>query len=139
MHTPMSTSDRAAMPASRTRARYLVLAFCTIAIGLAVHFDGVFLRPDVRDVLGDALWATMIVWWMGVAAPRLPLRTRGLIAFAICVAVELSQAFHTPALDALRQTVPGQLILGSGYDPRDFLAYAAGVVTAVVLARVCVE
>lgn len=121
------------------RVRYLVLALGTIAIGVLIHFRGGFLRPAVRDVLGDALWATMIVWWTGVAAPRLALRLRGLIAFAICVGVEFSQAFHTPSLDALRQTVPGQLILGSGYDPRDFLAYAAGVIVAVVLARVYVE
>jgi len=121
------------------RVRYLTLAMATIAVGMLIHFRGSFLPPAVRDVLGDALWAVMVVWWMGVAAPRLPLRIRGFVAFAICIAAELSQGYHTPALDAVRQTVPGQLILGSGYDPRDFLAYAAGVVVAVVLARVYVE
>ena len=121
------------------RVRYLLLALGTIAVGLLIHFRGGFLPPAARDVLGDALWATMIVWWTGVAAPRLSLRLRGLFAFAICVAVEVSQAYHTPSLDALRHTVPGQLILGSGYDPRDFFAYAAGVVAAVVLARAVVE
>ena len=70
-----------------------------------------------------------------MAAPQLPLRTRGLAALAVCVAVELSQRYHTPVLDALRRTLPGHLLLGSGYDPRDFLAYAAGVAFAVVLAH----
>ena len=121
------------------RVRYLTLAIATIGIGMLVHFHGGFLPPAVRDVLGDALWAVMIVWWIGVAAPRISLRARGLTSFAICVAVELSQAYHTPSLDALRHTVPGQLILGSGFDPRDFLAYAAGVVVAVVLADTTVE
>jgi len=77
----------------------------------------------------------MIVWGMGVAGPRLPRRTRGLAAFAVCVAVEISQRYHTPSLDALRRTLPGHLVLGSGYDLRDFLAYAAGVVVALVLDR----
>ena len=121
------------------RVRYFSLAMATIAVGVLIHFRGGFLPPVVRDVLGDALWGAMIVWWMGVAAPRASLRGRGVAAFAICVAVELSQAFHTPSLDALRQTVPGQLVLGSDYDPRDFLAYAAGVVAAVVLAGEIVE
>ena len=127
------------MPASRRRVRYLVLAIATIAVGLMVHLGGSFLPPAFRDVLGDVLWAMMIVWWMGVAAPRLRLRTRGLAALAVCVAVETSQGYHTPFLDTLRRTLPGHLVLGSGYDPRDFLAYAAGVVLAVVLARVNVE
>lgn len=116
-----------------SRLRQLALAIGTIVVGLAVHLGGGFLPPAVRDVLGDALWAMMIVWWIGVVAPRLPLRTRGLTAFAICVAVELSQRWRTPWLDAIRDTLPGHLVLGSGYDPRDFLAYAAGVVAATVM------
>jgi hypothetical protein len=106
---------------------------------LTVHIGGRPLPPVFRDVLGDALWAMMIVWWMGVAAPRLRLRTRGMAALAICVAVELSQRYHTPFLDALRRTRPGHLVLGSGYDPRDLLAYALGVVAAVVVAQLTAE
>ncbi len=124
---------------SSRRLRYLFLAIATIGIGLIVHFDGRVLSFRVRDVLGDALWAMMMVWWMGVALPRVRLSARGLAAFAICVAVELSQRYHTPVLDAARLTIPGQLILGSGYDPRDFLAYAAGVIAAVTLAQLVVE
>jgi uncharacterized protein DUF2809 len=121
------------------RLRYFVLAILTILVGLIVHFDGRVLSFRVRDILGDALWAMMMVWWMGVALPRVRLSARGLAAFGICVAVELSQRYHTAFLDAARLTIPGQLILGSGYDPRDFLAYAAGVIAAVTLAQVVME
>jgi hypothetical protein len=122
-----------------TRLRYLLFVLATIAVGLLLHLRGTFMPPAVRDIVGDALWAMMIVWWMGVAAPRLPLHTRGVAAFAVCVAVEVSQRYHTPFLDALRHTLPGHVILGSGYDPRDFLAYAAGVVVAMLLARLIAE
>jgi hypothetical protein len=114
---------------------YLALAACTIAAGLIVYLAGAALPPSARDVLGDMLWASMIVWWTSAAAPRAPLRTRGLAAFAVCVAVEMSQRYRTPALDAIRRTVIGHLVLGSGYDPRDFLAYAAGVLAAIAIAR----
>src|SRR5215510_13766487 len=110
------------MRVSRRRIQYLVLAIVTIAVGLMVHLAGSALSPAVRDVLGDALWAMMIVWWMGVAAPRLPLWTRGVAALVVCVTVELSQRYHAPLLDALRGTLAGHLVLGSGYNPRDFLA-----------------
>lgn len=121
------------------RIRYLVMAIGTIVVGLSVHLGATFLPRDVRDVVGDALWAMMIVWWISVAVPQLPLRTRGLAALAVCVTVEVSQRFHTPLLDSVRRTLPGHLVLGSGYDPRDFVAYAAGVVVAVAIARVTNE
>ena len=131
-------STRPATTAS-LRLRYLALAIGTIAVGLTVHRDGTRLAPRLHDVLGDALWAMMIVWWIGVAVPRVALRTRALVALAVCVAVESSQQFHTPMLDAIRRTVPGHLVLGSGYDPRDFVAYAAGVFAAALLVRLTVR
>jgi hypothetical protein len=123
------------MAAGSSRVRNLVFALGTILAGLTVHLGGGFLPPAVRDVLGDALWAMMMVWWIGVLAPQLPRRTSGLTAFAICVAVELSQLWRTPWLDAFRRTLPGHLVLGSGHDPRDFLAYAVGVLAALMMGR----
>lgn len=122
---------------ARTRLLYIALALGTIVLGLTVNQGGAALGlgPDLRDVLGDALWAVMIVWWLGLLAPALRLTVRGCIALAICVAVEASQLLHTPTLDAARRTLPGRLVLGSGFDPRDLVAYAAGVLAAVLLER----
>ena len=115
------------------RSIYIALALGTIVVGLLVHLGGGSLGPAARDILGDALWAAMIVWWIGAIAPSAKPWTRYGVAYAICVCVELSQAYHTPALDALRANRLGQLVLGSGYDPRDLLAYALGVGAAAVL------
>jgi hypothetical protein len=57
------------------------------------------------------------------------------MALAVCFVVELSQLYHAPALDALRQTTVGHLVLGSDFDPRDLAAYAAGVLAAAMLER----
>src|SRR5262245_18440771 len=65
-------------PASRRRGRYAVLVAVTIVAGLAVLLGGTFLPPAVHDALGDVLWAMIIVWWIGVAAPQISLHTRGL-------------------------------------------------------------
>ena len=118
-----------------TRARYFVLAICTIALGLALRAGGAVFGATVRDVLGDALWAAMIVWWTGVVAPAARLTVRGTMAFSVCFAVELSQLYHTPWLDALRSMTGGHLVLGSGFDPRDLVAYGVGVLAAVLLER----
>jgi hypothetical protein len=124
-----------APPSLRARAPYLALAVGTIVAGLAVHLHGGALGPDVRDVLGDALWAAMIVWWVGALAPAARPWRRSAAAFTLCVAVELGQRVHAPALDALRRTTVGHLVLGSDFDPRDLVAYAAGVLAAVLLER----
>jgi hypothetical protein len=119
----------------RTRVPYVVLAFATIALGLVVHWHGHALGGVARDVLGDALWAAMIAWWVAAAAPAARLPVRMAVALAICVAVEASQLLHTPALDAVRGTTAGHLVLGSGFDPRDLVAYALGVCAAALLER----
>jgi len=115
------------------RVRFVGLALGTMAVGLGVHWHGGVLGAGPRDILGDALWAAMIVWWIGALAPGAGLRTRGITAFGICCAVEFSQAVHTAALDALRETTVGHLVLGSGFDPRDFVSYALGVLAATLL------
>src|SRR4051812_27902021 len=85
----------------RARVAFIALALGTIAVGLVVHRHGSALGPRTRDVLGDALWAMMIAWWIAALAPRVGLFARGAVALAICFAVETSQLIHTPALDAL--------------------------------------
>ena len=120
---------------ARGRLPYVALALGTIVLGLGIHERGTALGPVARDVLGDALWAVMIVWWLGALAPGARPATRGGVALAICMAVELGQLLHTPALDAARRTTAGRLVLGTGFDPRDLVAYAAGVLAAVLLER----
>jgi hypothetical protein len=122
-------------PESRLRAIYVASALATIVVGLAVHLGGTRLPPAVRDVLGDALWAIMLTWWVSALWPRLARVARAALALGLCYAVEVSQLFHAPGLDAVRRTTLGHLLLGSGFDPRDFAAYALGVLAAVVIDR----
>ena len=117
------------------RLTYLGLAATTIAAGLWVHSVTKTIGADTRDVLGDALWAVMIVWLISAIAPRAQLLARGAVALAICVAVEFSQLVHTSSIDALRSSTIGHLVLGSGFNPRDLVAYALGVAAAALVER----
>ena len=114
------------------RSRYLALAGLAIVVGLFVHLRGAALGPVVRDVLGDALWAAMITWLVAALVPQ-RLYIRIAAAYAWCVAVELSQLYHAPGFDAIRATRLGHLVLGSGFDARDLVAYALGVAGAVLV------
>jgi hypothetical protein len=123
-------------PRIYARLVYVGLALGTITLGLMVHFHGDALGPAPRDVIGDALWAAMITWWVSAIAPDRSLGARGIVAIAICFAVEFSQLYHTGTLDSLRDTTIGRLTLGSGFDPRDLLAYAIGVLAAAACERI---
>ena len=122
-------------PDLRIRGQYLTLAIATIALGLVVHLHGSALGAAGQDFAGDTLWASMIVWWIGVLAPEARLSVRSVVALAICFVVETSQLYHTPTLDAIRGTTLGHLVLGSGFDPRDLVAYTVGVLAAAIVER----
>lgn len=77
----------------------------------------------------------MMAWWVGALALAAARITRTSMAYAICVGVELSQLIHAPVLSAIRATALGHLVLGSGFDPRDLLAYPVGVSLAAVAER----
>lgn len=122
-------------PRTYRRLVYAGLAIGTIALGLIVHFHGDALGPTSRDVIGDALWAAMIAWWIGAIVPDRSLGARSVAALVVCFAVEFSQLYHTVALDTLRNGTIGHLILGSDFDPRDLVAYAIGVLAAAACER----
>jgi hypothetical protein len=115
------------------RLRYLALALITVGVGLSVHVYGWSLSPAWRDVLGDALWAAMIYWFVAAAAPSVSTGVRAPLALGICWAVEFGQLVHLPVLDAMRATTAGHLVLGSGFDTRDLASYAAGIAVAMTL------
>jgi len=117
------------------RPSFVALALTTVGVGLAVHYRGAVLGETARDGVGDALWAMMMAWWVGALTPQTATISRAAIALAICFAVELSQLVHTPALDSARQSTIGHLVLGSGFDPGDFVSYTLGVVVAVLIER----
>jgi hypothetical protein len=119
----------------RTRASYVALALVTAALGLSVHWHGGALGPTLQDVLGDALWAAMVAWLIGAIAPGGSLRNRAAAALVLCAGVEVSQLYHPAVLDALRGTTAGRLVLGSGFDPRDLVAYTLGVLVVVLIER----
>lgn len=117
------------------RRTYIACGIATVAIGLLVFRGGIGLAAVPRDILGDALWATMMVWWVSAIVPARSLMVRAAISLGLCYFVEISQLIRAPWLDRLRASALGHLVLGSGFDPRDLVAYAGGVLVAVAIDR----
>jgi hypothetical protein len=120
------------MPAfERSRMACLAVAIAVIAAGLASRRFAWLFPAALGKYPGDALWAAMVYWGWAMVVPRLAAPRLAALALATSFAVEFSQLYHTPWLDAVRATVPGHLVLGSGFGWIDLVAYAVGVVLAV--------
>jgi hypothetical protein len=50
-----------------------------------------------------------------------------IMALTFAWAVEFSQLYHSPWINAVRSTLLGKLILGNTFNPIDLVAYAFGV------------
>lgn len=105
------------------RVAWMSAAVLTIAAGLASRGP---LSPWLPSAAGDTLYATLIYCLAGVCFPTWTPVRRGGSALLFCVAIEISQAFHPPWLDALRAHRLAALVLGRGFLWSDLGWYAVG-------------
>ncbi len=119
----------------RQRKLYAVVIVVVIVLGLLSRRFPNALPAMLGKYPGDALWALMIFFGIGFLFPRLAsVRVAG-SALAFSGAVEFSQLYQAPWIEAWRETLAGRLILGRGFAWNDLAAYAVGVFIAWVLER----
>ena len=119
----------------RPRVVYVGLLLLTVALGLASRRFAADLPRAVAAYAGDTLWAAMVLWLLALLVPRGRTRVLAGAALAAAAAVEVSQLYRAPWLDAVRATRLGALALGHGFLWSDLLCYAAGVGGAALLDR----
>jgi hypothetical protein len=77
---------------------------------------------------GDALWALLIFLGFGFLFIRVSTLRAALMACCFCSAVEFTQLYHAPWIDAVRGTRLGGLVLGATFNWPDLIAYGAGII-----------
>ncbi len=93
--------------------------------------------PDfVRTYAGDTLWALAVFLVLALLLPKARTVTLAITAAILSYAVELSQLCHVPWIDAVRDTTPGALLLGFGFQCSDLACYSAGIVLGAAAERV---
>jgi len=120
-------------PAMTIRLRYAAAATLLLAVELfiALLVDDAVVRPFVGDSL-----AVMLVYCGLRATFRMRACAAVLAALAIASAIEVGQLFGLLDLLGLRASPVARVVLGTGFDPLDFLAYAAGAICAVTVEHV---
>jgi hypothetical protein len=113
----------------RTRSRFwlAVSILMVIAVGLASRkFPSVF-PAAFGSHTGDALWALMVFLGIAFLAPRMAGWRVALLALALSCLIEVSQLYQAPWINAIRASTAGHLVLGTGFQWGDLLAYALGI------------
>jgi hypothetical protein len=121
------------------RFTYLIAVVITILLGLASRKYSQLLPLFLAENAGDIIWAGMVYFgfrFLFVGKSRL---TAIILSFLFSYTIEFSQLYQAVWLNQIRGTVLGSLILGKGFLIVDLFRYAAGIITAALLDRVCLN
>lgn len=133
---PGMNRERIGSVSSQRRLDRSGLAILTvILLGLASRRFPWLVPTFLHDYPGDAFWATAAYLGSILIWPGIRIRFAAAAALAISFGVEISQLYHAAWIDAIRDTLFGRLILGSGFDGIDLVAYALGVLLAMIMDR----
>lgn len=123
------------MTENHNRSRFLQVLFLIIVVtaGLASRKYPQLLPACLGKYPGDALWALAAFVLWGLILPRATTMIIALLAFLTSFLDEISQLYHAPWIDAIRNTTAGHVILGYSFSWYDTLAYAVGVLLGIII------
>jgi len=78
------------------------------------------------------LWALMLYLLVSTLVAGRPIVVRSAISLALAFLVKISQLYHTPWIDSIRQTTLGGLVLGFGFLWTDLICYSVGIALGTV-------
>lgn len=103
-----------------------------MAIGLASRKYREQLPAFLAEYAGDTLWALMVFLLVSTLLAGRPILVRAAISLGLAFLVEVSQLYHSPWIDAIRQTTLGGLVLGFSFLWTDLVCYSVGVMIGAI-------
>jgi hypothetical protein len=120
----------------KRRIVYLLCAILTMLVGLASRRYRQYLPTFIGEYSGDVLWALMLFLVVSFFLAGRPLFQRCIISLVLAFAVEVSQLYHAPWIDGIRNTTLGGLVLGFGFLWSDLVCYLVGITAGVLADRI---
>lgn len=118
----------------RNRFLYLILIIITIILGLLSRkVSG--LPHVISTYSGDVLWAMMVFFIIAFIFNKKS--TIFIISWVIIFSysIEISQLYHAPWIDSIRNTTLGALVLGFGFLWSDLFCYTVGIIIGAIIDR----
>jgi hypothetical protein len=122
------------LPKITRRRIWLILGLLiVIPLGLASRKHGAVLPVFLAENAGDALWTMAVYLSLAICRPHWSAVRLGCLALVISFAVEFAQLLDWNWLNTLRKTLPGRLLMGSGFLWIDLIRYAFGAIIVATI------
>ena len=121
---------------TRNRIVYAFIIFIVVILGLASRTHPDILPVFISTYAGDTLWTLMVFLIIGFIFPQKSSFKVAAIALLFSFFIELSQFYHAPWIDEIREYPLGGLILGYRFVWSDLLCYSVGAAIGVLCERI---
>ena len=115
-----------------TRIIFFLSAVAVVFVGLASRRYQAVLPEFVGEYAGDTLWALMLSLLVSALLAGRTVTYRATISLVLAFLVEISQLYHAPWIDSIRNTTLGGLVLGFGFLWTDLVCYTVGIIIGAV-------
>lgn len=121
------------MSQKRRTLIYIISILITIIIGLGLRTFSGYLPRWVNLYVGDFLWAFMMFFIFALIFKKKTTLKVMVLSLTYCYLIEISQIYHSPWIDNIRQTTVGHLMLGRGFLWSDLISYTVGICVGGIL------
>ena len=115
------------LPVKRSRVRYAGLVVLIVALGLLSRHYRLFLPFWLAKNAGAVLWALCVYLVFGWLRPAAPVQRVVVLALLFSYAIDGSELYHAPWIDALRRTPLGLLLGYGSFHWSNLLCYTLGI------------
>ena len=115
-----------------TRIIFFLSAVAVVFVGLASRRYQAVLPKFVGEYAGDTLWALMLSLLVSALLAGRTVAYRATISLVLAFLVEISQLYHAPWIDSIRNTTLGGLVLGFAFLWTDLVCYTVGIIIGAV-------
>ena len=122
-----------ALPMQRKRSTSLLLILMVTVVGGSSRLPVSEASPEFfRTYAGDTFWALLVYVCLGFLFPSWSIRCLGVLTLFLAYGVEIFQLYQAPWIQAVRETIFGKILLGSGFLWSDFVCYTLGTAMGVL-------
>jgi hypothetical protein len=112
---------------------YILLILVATAAGILSRTYKEILPDIVARYAGDVMWAFALYFFISIFLLKKSFGIRFSIACLLALLDEVSQLYHAPWIDSIRETTLGGLALGYTFVWTDLLCYLGGALLALII------
>ncbi len=110
-----------------------VISVLLLALGIATKFYSGIASEFIHNHLGGVIYVLFWILFFSIIFPKFSNLKLSIWVFLATSAIEFTQLIHTPFIDSLREYFVIRALMGSTFNPFDFIGYLVGAVLGYIL------